>query len=439
MADTYDLEYDYHSDGSDERYEDLDAFDSDDELRFELHESFGNPAQAGQGGLRSYETKKDGTAIYYAERPSDYSILADRILWVDGYESTTADGQRGREMTLIVLKIKLFSADRDSKFKKFIAELSFKNKEAGSGDEPFVEAWAPFRTPGEWNPVAVQREVTDKTEGGVKVGYQGAEVSGARSHEEKLSWTQVDFDQGISGETIGKSGRRNGVQWAVSQNNVSGMGVTPEVWAAVLLSRTTAEPYGVRFRLRSHGGTLREVQEGAKRFFGVKPDETKPFSVTPWKRTICHSEGHRIREVIDLDNLGKLIGPLGTDLILPLGPGHRIAPPQVSSNPAAEGFASALGESVVPRPAETATPQGSSAAEPQPTQRLAEGPSPSTLAHSAASPGTRWHIPADPARLAAMECRVAQSEARIATLESTMLELREALLDIRIKTQRPSI
>ncbi|KAJ0119896.1 hypothetical protein J7T55_000746 [Diaporthe amygdali] len=431
MAYVYNSGYEYDSDGSDVRYEDLDERGSDDELRFELQESFSNPALVEQGGLRSYETKKDGTVLYYADRPSDYSIVADRLLWVDGYESTMADGQHGREMTLVVLKIKLFSADRDSKFKSFTAELSFKDKVTGGEHEPLVEAWAPFRTPARWNPAVAQREVTDMKEGGAKAGYQGAELSAARSREKKMSWDQVDFDEGNSGEMISqKTGRRNGVRWSVTQNDVSDLGVTPEIWVAVLLSRTSQQPYGVRFRLYSRGGSLREVVEGTKRFFGTKPDETKPFSLTPWKRSICHSEGKSILEAIDLNNLGKLRGVLGTDLILPLGPDYRIVPPESSRKSAAGAPTLAQAPAPVPAPVEVVDPRPAETGVGRGEEKASEQGS---SAAAPAKPTTRWHIPADPIRLAAMESRVAHAEARIATLESTILELREALYDIKIK------
>ncbi|KAI1181942.1 hypothetical protein F5B17DRAFT_226747 [Nemania serpens] len=215
----------YDSDGSDVQYENLDELDSDDMLLFELYESFNNPALVKQGGLRSYESKKDGTVLYCAEKPSDYSIVADRILRADGYDSTTD----GREMTLIVLKIALHSAESDSKFKSFTAELCFEDKETSSNHEPLVEARAPFRTPETWNQTVASREATNIKEGGAKAGYQGLELSGTRSREEKMSWNQVDFDQGTSNGLFSKNtGRRNGVQWATTQNNVRDLGVTPE-------------------------------------------------------------------------------------------------------------------------------------------------------------------------------------------------------------------
>lgn len=435
MADVYNSEYESDSDGSEVRYEDLDERDSNTELRFELHESFSNPALVEQGGLRSYETKKDGTVIYYADRPSDYSIMADRLLWVDGYESTTAEGQHGREMTLVVLKIALSSADRDSKFKTFTAELSFKDKLTNGDHEPLVEAWAPFRTPERWNPIVAQREVTGMKEAGAKAGYQGAELSAGISREQKMSWDKVDFDQGISSEIISrKTGRRHGVRWSVTQNDVSDHGVTPEVWVAVLVSRTSQQPYGVRFRMYSRGGSLREVVEGTKRFFGTHPDETKPFSLTPWKHRICHSEGMHILEAIDLNNLGKLRGASGTDLILPLGAHYRLVPPASSSESAAE--APTLAEAPehvpapveIPRPGMTGVPRSEENATPQ---RTSAAPSPP---HATGS-----YVSVDPIRLATLESRVAQAEGRIAMLESNNLELREALLDIKIKARSPLI
>lgn len=400
-------EQEYDSDGSDVRYENLDEFDSSDKLRFDLYEDSSNPAVVEQGSLRSYGTREGGTALYYADKPSDYSIVADRILWVDGHESTTDDGQPGREMTLIVLKIALVSSDPDSKFKSFTAELSFKDKETHGDHEPIVEAWAPFRTMERWNVAMAQREVTDKKEVGVDVSYQGVGLSGTLGREAKMSWEQVGFDEGSSSEQFSrKTGRRNGVRWAVKQNDVRSLGVTPEIWVAVLLSRSSRQPYGVRFRLRSRGGSLHEVVQGTKRFFGTKPEETKPFSVTPWSRVICNSEGERILKAIDLGNLGKLRGGWGTNLILPLGPDHT----------------------QVPMVAEAGSGRGEEKATLPPESSAA--PPPELV--------TCCYIPADPVRLAAMESRLAQAEARVATLEATVLVLRQALLDDKIKAHHLS-
>jgi len=455
MAEAYDSDSASNIDESEVRCENLDNRDSNSELKFELYENFSNPALAGQGGLRSYETTKNGTVLYYADRPSDYSITVDRLLWVDGYESTTPDGKRGKEMTLVVLKIALFSDDSESKFKSFTAKIYFQDHVTGGDHEPFVEAWAPFRTRERWNPASVQHEVTDATEGGVTAGYEGFELSGTRRREKKMSWEQVAFEEGSSGEKISKTtGRRNGVKWAVKQNNVLKLGATPELWVAALLSRTSQQPYVVRFRLRSRGGGTEEVIKGAKRFFGTKPDETKAFSVTPWEGSICNGEGEHILKAIDLDNLGRLRGKWGTDLILPLGLDYQAAPPETSSTPAAE--TPALGEAPTHQPSEMrinqggdkVAPQGSSAKaathqhapQPQPQQQAGRQHAASAHGSGAApqpTPATQWHIPANPVRLAALEARVAQTEARVASLESTMFELREALFDIRITAQRP--
>ncbi|KAI0096961.1 hypothetical protein GGR51DRAFT_542137 [Nemania sp. FL0031] len=445
MADTYDG---YDSDGSDVRCKNLDNFDSDDELQFELHESYNNPALVKQGSLKSYEAKKDGTLLFYDDKPSDYSIVADRILWIDGYDNTTAEGQHGREMTLIVLKIVLHSADPESKFKRFTVELRFKDKEALGEHEPLVEAWGPFREPERWNPAVAQREVTGKKEGGGKAGYQGVELSGSRSREEKTSWDQVDFDEGTSAGLFSETtGQRNGVRWTLKQNNVSDLGVTPEVWVAVLLSRTSRRPYVVKFRLDSHGGSRHEIVQGTKRFFRLNPTKTRPFSLTPWEHPICQpGEGERIRDAIDRDNLGKLKDHLDpTKLILPLGPDYHLTPPEVSSRPVAEASGD---EDVIRRPIGTGSNESAAASlqrdvpRPQPQRHSVGELSPSNSTATAAplpAPLTHWHIPADPVRLANLESRVAQAEARINILELMIFELRKASLEVKVQTPQPSV
>ncbi|KAF2964622.1 hypothetical protein GQX73_g8933 [Xylaria multiplex] len=181
MHNAYNSEDEYDSDGGDVQYENLNSLDWDEKSR-------------------SFETKKDGTVLYYADRPSDYSILADRILWADGCDSNLADGQHGREMTLNVPEIVPFS--------RFQVQ--------GQRDQRRPRA----------NPTEAQRGVTNKNEIGAKVGYQSIELSGTHNREQKMSWDQVDFDQGTSSDMFSKkAGRRNGVRWAVKQNDVNNHGV----------------------------------------------------------------------------------------------------------------------------------------------------------------------------------------------------------------------
>ncbi|KAI1420586.1 hypothetical protein F5Y12DRAFT_719406 [Xylaria sp. FL1777] len=398
MADRYDYEdHEDDSDGIDVRCQNLDEFDSDNKLQFKLHESYTNTALVEQGHLRSYDAK-NGTLLFYDDKPSDYSIVVDRILWVDGYDSRTVDGQHNREMTLIVLQIKLRSADPESKFSSFTAELRFEDKEG-------LDIHGPLR------------EVTNKKEGGAKAGYQGIELSGIRSREEKTSWTQVHFDEGTSDDLY--------------SDKLSELGITPEIWVAVLLSRSSKRPYMVKFRLDARGGNWREVVQGTKRFFGLSPDETKPFSVTPWVQPICQQgEGERIRNTIDPDNLEKLRDPSNaTKLTLPLGPDYHLTASEVSSRTGS----GASGEDLIPRPAEAVSDRDEENAAAS-LQR--DAPRPQPQRHSIEELSLSNSTAVAPVRLATPESRIVQAEALIKILELTILELRKALLNIKGETQQ---
>lgn len=319
---------DYDSDGSDFRYVDLDN-DEDQAIAFDLHEQVNDPAAVQQGQLRSYEARENSTVLYYYDSPSDYSVLVDRLLWVDGYEHTDESGNNdGREMTLVVLKIAVSSSDPESKVKSFTASLSLKDKLTDGKHEPIAEAWAPFRRSERWNESSAQRETTRTTDIGTQAGYGGVQVSASRSRENKLSWEKVDFDEGQSRELISrKTQRRNGVQWSLTQNSLLNQGVVSEVWVAVLFSRSSSQSYGVKFTFEARAGTLDNLEQKTKRLFRTKPNETKGFLVTPArgpKAVEGGSEGANILQAIDPNNLGKL--RVGTELVLPLHCTHQ-APP----------------------------------------------------------------------------------------------------------------
>lgn len=477
---------DYDSDGSDSRYVDL-GNEEDQPIAFDLHEQINNPAAVQQGQLRSYEARDNSTVLYYDDSPSDYSVLVDRLLWVDGYEHTDESGDNhGREMTLAVLKIAVSSSDPESKVKSFTASLSLKDKLTDGKHEPFAEAWAPFRRSERWNESSAQRETTRTTNTGAQAGYGGVQVSASRARENKLSWEKVDFDEGQSRELISrKTQRRNGVQWSLTQNSLLNQGVASEVWVAVLFSRTSSQSYGVKFKFEARAGTLDNLEQKTKRLFCTKPNETKCFLMTPGTTIEGGDEGTSILKAIDPTNLGKLRD--GTELILPLHHTHQ-APPLHRTHQAPETTAraeTAKEASIVEAidPSNLGTLRGADRTElipplhhtghqtPEPmdgTELIAplhpayQAPELAPDVRTPPATPAKPRIPLKPvaacaaqpadtqpmacshdtacsdalglSRLALVEGRLAQAEARLAAQESTILDLRRAMFNLRIQS-----
>ncbi|KAK4244137.1 hypothetical protein C7999DRAFT_44151 [Corynascus novoguineensis] len=421
------------SDCSDSYDSDASLADSDPSklIEFGLFEHLNVEAATSQGSLKAYDLKDGGSALY-SERRSDYSVLADRLLWVDGYETTTPVGnevKRGREMTLVVLKLVFSSVEPGAKFEHIRATLRLRGHDERTShqNEPEIEAWSPFRTMERFNRAVAQRETTNAGEGGAKIGYSGVEFSVGCSRENKISWELTDFDEGSSNEEFSNvTQRRNGITWFLKQNKLLNQGVTPEVWVSVLFARPSAKPYVVDFELYVRAGTLREIENRTKRFFGNAPGRTTSFSMTPWKQTICNSEGKDILKEIDLGNLGKLRDPaLRTRLNV-----------KWVAGPAYEDASSDSPEGGSHRPA--AMPQKLES--PQPADKaMADGTAqndPSLRQTGGTSGGVRLsHFSLD--RLAQVEARIAQAEARVAQVEArmalqdmTILQLQQKIMSL---------
>ncbi|KAL6894695.1 hypothetical protein GGI43DRAFT_386290 [Trichoderma evansii] len=284
-----------------EDYTSLDDIGQSEPLTLDLYHIENDRQSIESGSLKSYETKEGGSAVY-AHQKSGYAITVERLLWVDGWEKTTINGEddvHGQEMTLVVLKIVLASNDRKRKFARAEVSLAFEDPNAGGENKPTVLAWAPFHKTERWNASQAQHTKSDKKEGSVKLGYSGVDVSGGWSREGTVSWTQMAFDQGKANAQISRiTQNRNGVTWSLEHNNIENAGVSQEFW----------------------------------KLFGLKPDKTKPFLVTSWKNIIYNYEGKDIKKCIDVNNLGKLVDPVvNSRLNVKWGPDYQIEVPMPSA------------------------------------------------------------------------------------------------------------
>ncbi|KAK1254158.1 hypothetical protein MKX08_008153 [Trichoderma sp. CBMAI-0020] len=440
-----------------EHYTSLDDISQSEPLPLDLYHIDNHPSIVGAGSLKSYEAKEGGGAVF-ARQKSGHATTVERLLWVDGWEETTVettiDGEKtvhGQEMTLVVLKAVLASNDPKRKFARAEMTVSFKDPKAEGANEPRVVAWAPFHTRERWNASQARRTKSGKKDGRVSLGYSGSEASGGWSRERTISWDRVAFDQGYAHPHISSTTQhRNGVTWSLEQNNLQKAGVSPELWVAVLLSRPTAEPYLVKFRIDACVGSMEDFANKTKKFFGVNPDKTKPFLVTLWKSEVCNYEGKAIKECIDVNNLGKLVDK--TQLNVRWGPDHQLEVPMPSASQQAwaklkmakaeteaetEGLTNnkAAEENALPTPFPTASPAASTqepdlvsvplfADAPSP----APGPPPLVIGWQNAFP----HSPTtnvDSTRVTELESRMAQLEARLAGQDVLILQLQRALLN----------
>ena len=473
-----------------DNFEVMDDKDSSASIEFDLYENNSHDATLRQGELKSYAVKEDGSAIF-AKKKSDYSVTVERLLWVDGWEETiTRQGKdtiRKQEMTLVVLKLVLASKDRDNKIRQVTASLAFEDgnpKETNGMNEPQAEAWAPFHKPERWHESVAQRKRTTKTEFSAKAEYSGSGSSATYSKEGEISWNQTAFDEGLANPEISSlTGRRNGVTWDLTQNNLESQGVSREFWAAVLFSRRSRDAYLVRFKIDIYAGTLEEFKDKTKRFFGLKPEQTKAFLVTPWKKSVRNFEGEDIFKSIDVNNLGKLRKQGDRSCLdVKWGPNYtyqaqtsKLAATATMNNESdtiaietekveedaekvrhAEDSHSALPQGDPPLVAPSsiaATHQPFSAERPNPNPTPAPGPASATILSSVqphsvlTQPDSSSQVPhlaaglppllvgwcspastVDVGRLTALEARTAQAESRLATQDLTILDLRKALM-----------
>lgn len=314
------LEHERSSNESDGRYRCLDSLNPyiNSRLNFEFHDLIRDPAPAEIDSLECYETKEDGTTLYYTNKLfiRKHFGFVDRILWLNGYESTMASGWHGRPMTLIVLNITLRPAHRSFKLESLTAELLFHGaeplypgQELDPDHEPVVEAWAPFFANERGNEAAVVQHEAMK--------------AGANN--------RINLDQSNSSGVISRTtGRRHGVQWFVTPENLKRDDRNMGMQVSVLLYTpdTMFKQYKVELRLQLTG-----PMDGTTGLFGMRPDHTlrQLTSLIPHFDSANRRRAEHILKCIDNDNLRELRGDLGTNLISLFEPSISSPEPSVIS------------------------------------------------------------------------------------------------------------
>ncbi|KAM4054822.1 hypothetical protein HRG_005643 [Hirsutella rhossiliensis] len=285
--------------------DEYDDFDMDTEV--ELFETKDGTAPA-HGGLKSFKTK-DGGLVYYADDPSGFTVSVERLLQVDGFE----DSKKKQRMTLIVLKVVLASNDEDQRIRHVTFSMEFQDRILRKKAEPRLLAWAPFDSMVRTNKTKVDVEekvaVNAKLAGGG--GGGGGSAEGSAGYEKKISWSQTYFDSGHAYPIMDKDTQeRCGVRWVLASNPKEVGCVPPGITAAMLLSRTSDEPYLAKFNVRVTGGTFYNLVRNIETVVGVKPGSTKPYKVTPSKSPIKRGEGESLFNLARLKphSLGKLRG-----------------------------------------------------------------------------------------------------------------------------------
>ncbi|KAL6790272.1 hypothetical protein GGI42DRAFT_358916 [Trichoderma sp. SZMC 28013] len=191
-----------------------------------------------------------------------------RLLWVDGWQGPTTVAEKPipkQPMTLIVLKLSLHTFDQDLKVETVKATLQFKDVDWQCGDDPEVQAWAPFHDLDDWNPTEAENKSTRNVNATASGGYAGASLSIGWSKSREISWNQTAFDEGRSILVKSKLKQRPiSVVWSLEQNKLQKLGVPPVIWAARLIKRKTDSEYLVKFRL--------DYQRSAPRARGTEAD-----------------------------------------------------------------------------------------------------------------------------------------------------------------------
>lgn len=334
-------------------------FDDGERLPLRLYEEL----DPGQEGLKTYPAKVDAPLMYDTGHGSDYSIMVERLLSVDGWETTSGDGKtRTQPMTLIVFKLAVKCTSLNGRVKSIKATVEFENQKTGRQADPEVEAWAPFRELQPTNPTLVNIKRTDNkdTHAGTATQADPEVEAGTLFHKLELTnpvepWTPFhtlqptnptlvdvkrtddkDARAGPAKESITGSGgwkrdseisferrywdrayayaemdnttgKRGGVTWVMEQSEMQNNGVLPEIFTAVLLKRESAEaPYVVNFRIRVQGGSVYGFTNQIKRVFNLGPVSTKPFLVRPATEAKVRYEGNLFLGCVNADNLGSL-------------------------------------------------------------------------------------------------------------------------------------
>ncbi|KAL7897584.1 hypothetical protein HDV63DRAFT_367779 [Trichoderma sp. SZMC 28014] len=418
----------------------------------DLYINRNHPAVLAQGSTKSHYTPvPGGTVLFDTDDKSDYQFSVERLAWVDGWqESTMVDGKRlGKQpMTLVVLKFVLQTFDKDLRVETIKATLQFKDANQERGDDPEVQAWAPFHDSEDWNATGAQIKTTRNMNATASGGYDGASLSLGWDKGREITWDQAAFDEGRS--ILVKSKRKQrpiGVTWSLKQNKLQQQGVPPVILTAVLIKRTSDSPYLVKFRMDLRTGTRRDMKSKSLQFLRIKPGDTSSFTATPnpgvWDEKNCFGEGENIRDsgTVDLYNLGKLLGKDRTALAGPWGPQNKRSAPSTkeAEDPAHHAPASQQRSSEPtveaelgpPRPEATLTEANVHTGRHVPARSSLRVPAYVTAGISDVSDAPRLQADTDPClcgnRLVALESRAAQTETRLAAQDLLILQLQRAV------------
>jgi hypothetical protein len=280
------------------------------------------PAVYREGAVRALFEGNPDESFGLVNETSDYIVTVDRLVWIDGWRTTSGVGiNRSHEnpMSLVVFNIKFFDKrpERSRGIGGAVAELRFFSDHR-KGEHPEVVAWGPFRHQQRWNLSAGYVKVATKADLRASAGFAGQQLSGSLGCDKELSRTIVAFDEGFSTHLYpqgskaieGQKRKPNGVQWFVRQNHLHEQGVESEMRFAALISRPEQmQPYHVSFRLQAHARSKEVVRNAVQRLSRQPIGDQIHWRTEPNldKMRRCFAEGVPIAESIDSNNLGALI------------------------------------------------------------------------------------------------------------------------------------
>ncbi|KAG5791232.1 hypothetical protein H9Q69_009713 [Fusarium xylarioides] len=403
-----------------------------------------------EGALKTFNYGDETQAFIVNKEKTEYSITAERLLWIDSPRQGTANGnERPDDLTLVVINLSFQAKREHRRIDNVIAELRFQSERKGDKD-PEVIAWGPFYDIHKWNSSDAKRTLVDKTNLRAAVGWAGPEVSLQKDRENGTEWTEFNYEKGESIELRSlRKKMRHGVRWMVTQNRRLNLGITPRLRIGVLLRRHYPnEPYFVTLNVEAHATSMgSRWSEGLSRV-GFKGGDQLIWRTVPHTTTDggCHEDGRQIAMSIDAKRLGDLVdhhklNNLNQAWLYPQNQiededKHETSPmvsegkaavstTEVASDPgqARNQQPPVLGPTVVTATADDDIRANSMPQTRSTTAEHSSAPVPAVLA--SAPPGIEfgWN-----GRLISLEARAAQAEARIAAQDQIILKLQQSIL-----------
>ncbi|KAM0227911.1 hypothetical protein ACHAPO_011118 [Fusarium lateritium] len=272
-----------------------------------------------EGAVRTIFEGNPDESFGLVNETSDYTVTVDRLAWIDGWCSTSGEGNNKNPMSLVVFNIKFFDKRPESSrgIGGAVAELRFFADQT-KGDSPEVVAWGPFRHQERWNISAGYMKVATKADIQASAGFAGPQLSGTLGRDKELSRTIVAFDEGFSTHLYpqgsksieGQKRKPNGVQWFMRQNHLHEQGIESEIRVSALVSRLEQmETYRASFRLQAYTGAKEAARNAVQRLSRQPIGDQINWRTEPNldKMRRCFADGVSIAESIDGNNLGELI------------------------------------------------------------------------------------------------------------------------------------